>query len=147
MLQASKFYKNTKKSLFSRHLPSPTATRSHMVPGQANKIGQFLSQASENAQISKSDKITNHSVRKTCIKSLFCHTTVVAQLNDHKNAESLESCAVTSHDQQKSMSKILSGKTPSINAERPPRRKGRLPKPQARLFLPRGGGGSGKTPI
>ena len=88
-----------------------------------NKIGQFFSQASENAQISKSSKITNHSVRKTCIKTLLdsgiSHNTVT-QLSSHKTQRVLivTMYAVASHDQQRNMSKILSGKTTSSNAAR-----------------------------
>ena len=81
-------------------------------PMGKNKIGRFLSSATENVQITKSGKISNHSVRKTCIKTLLdsgvSHNTV-AQLSGHKNPKSLDSYAVASHAQQRELSKILSG--------------------------------------
>ena len=36
-----------------------------------NKIGQFLSSATKNLAMSTTGKFTNHSVRKTCIKTLL----------------------------------------------------------------------------
>ena len=63
-----------------------------------NKIRQFLSSATENVQITKSGKISNHSVCKTCINTLLnsgvSHNTVT-QLSDHKNLKSLISCSAT----------------------------------------------------
>ena len=53
-----------------------------------NKIGQFLSSATKNLPTSTSGKFTNHSVRKTCIKTLLdsgvSHKNV-AQLSGHKS--------------------------------------------------------------
>ena len=40
-------------------------------PMGKNKIGQFLSSATKNLPMSLSGKFTNHSVRKTCIKTLL----------------------------------------------------------------------------
>ena len=61
------------------------------MPMGERKIGQFLSQASKNAEISKSSRITNHLVHKPCIKTLLdsgvSHNTV-AQLSGGKNPES-----------------------------------------------------------
>jgi len=78
-----------------------------------NKIGQFLSSATKNLPLSTSGKFTNHSVRKTCIKTLLdsgvSHNNV-AQLSGHKSLKSLDSYAVESHQQKRQMSKILSGK-------------------------------------
>ena len=78
-----------------------------------NKIGQFLSSATKNLPLSTSGKFTNHSVRKTCIKTLLdsgvSHNNV-AQLSGHKSLKSLDSYAVASHQQQRQMSKMLSGK-------------------------------------
>ena len=82
-------------------------------PMGKNKIGQFLSSATKNLPLSTSGKFTNHSVRKTCIKTLLdsgvSHNNV-AQLSGHKSLKSLDSYAVASHQQQRQMSKILSGK-------------------------------------
>ena len=78
-----------------------------------NKIGQFLSSATKKLPMSTSGKFTNHSVRKTCIKTLLdsgvSHNNV-AQLSGHKSLKSLDSYAVASREQQRQMSKILSGK-------------------------------------
>ena len=94
-----------------------------------NKIGQFLSSATKNLPLSTSGKFTNHSVRKTCIKTLLdsgvSHNNV-AQLSGHKSLKSLDSYAVASHQQQRQMSKILSGKeTPGPNQRQKQRRKNR----------------------
>ena len=67
-----------------------------------------------NPWLSTSGKFTNHSVRKTCIKTLLdsgvSHNNV-AQLSGHKSLKSLDSLyAVASHQKQRQMSKILSGK-------------------------------------
>ena len=57
-------------------------------PMGKNKIGQFLSSATKNLPMSTSGKFTNHSVRKTCIKTLLdsgvSHNNV-AQLSGHKS--------------------------------------------------------------
>ena len=57
-------------------------------PMGKNKIGQFLSSATKNLPMSTSGKFTNHSVRKTCIKTLLdsgvSHKNV-AQLSGHKS--------------------------------------------------------------
>ena len=82
-------------------------------PMGKNKIGQFLSSATKKLPMSTSGKFTNHSVRKTCIKTLLdsgvSHNNV-AQLGGHKSLKSLDSYAVASREQQRQMSKILSGK-------------------------------------
>ena len=78
-----------------------------------NKIGEFLSSATKDLPMSASGKFTNHSVRKTCIKTLLdsgvSHNNV-AQLSGHKSLKSLDSYAVASHQQQRQKSQILSGK-------------------------------------
>ena len=62
--------------------------------------------------MSASGKFTNHSVRKTCIKTLLdsgvSHNNV-AQLSGYKSLKSLDSYAVASREQQREMSKIPSG--------------------------------------
>ena len=82
-------------------------------PMGKNKIGQFLSSAMKNLPLSTSGKFTNHSVHKKCIKTLLdsgvSHNHVV-QLSGHKSLKSLDSYAVASCEQQRQMSKILSGK-------------------------------------
>jgi len=78
-----------------------------------NKIGQFLSSATKNPPLSTSGKFTNHSVRKTCIKTLLDYGVSqnnVAQVSGHKSLKSLDSYAVAPHEQQRQMSKLLSGK-------------------------------------
>ena len=83
-------------------------------PMGKNKIGEFLSRATKKLSLSKSGKFTNHSVRKTCIKTLLdsgvSHNSVAhPQLSGHKCLKSLDSYAVASHQQQREMSKTLSG--------------------------------------
>ena len=78
-----------------------------------NKIGEFLSSATKKLSLSKSGKLINRSVRKTCIKTLLdsgVSLDIEAQLSGHKCLKSLDSYAVASHQQQREMSKILSGK-------------------------------------
>jgi len=64
-----------------------------------NKIGEFLSSVTKNLPMSTGVKFTNHSVRKTCIKTLLdsgvSHSNV-AQLSGHKSLKSLDSYAVAS---------------------------------------------------
>ena len=85
-------------------------------PMGKNKIGKFLSKATKDLPLSRSCKYTNHSVRKTSIKTLLdsgvSHSSV-AQLSGHKSLKSLDSYAVASHQQQRHMSKILSWKQES----------------------------------
>ena len=82
-------------------------------PMGKGKIGKFLSNTTKDLPLSRSGKYTNHSVRKTCIKTLLdsgvSHNSV-AQLSGHKSLKSLDSYAIASHQQQRQMSKILSGK-------------------------------------
>lgn len=79
-----------------------------------NKIGKFLSNGTNNLPMSTSGKFTNHSVPETCtcIKTLLypgvSHNNV-AQLSGHKSLKSLDSYVVASCEQQRKMSKILSG--------------------------------------
>lgn len=78
-----------------------------------NKIGEFLSSVTKKLPMSTGVNFTNHSVRKTCIKTLLdsgvSHSNV-AQLSGHKSLKSLDSYAVASSEQQRQMSKILSEK-------------------------------------
>jgi hypothetical protein len=58
-----------------------------------------------------SRKITNHSVRKTCISRLMdadVPTNFVAQLSGHKNLKSLDAYKMASVTHQRQMSRILS---------------------------------------
>ena len=58
-----------------------------------------------------SGKITNHSVRKTCISRLMdadVPTNFVAQLSGHKNLKSLDAYKTASVTHQRQMSRILS---------------------------------------
>ena len=97
-------------------------------PMGKNKIGKFLSNATKDLPLSRSGKYSNHSVRKTCIKTLLdsgvSHNSV-AQLSGHKSLKSLDSYAVASHQQQRQMSKILSGKENSEPKPNPNQSSGR----------------------
>ena len=93
-----------------------------------NKIGKFLSNATKDLPLSRSGKYSNHPVRKTCIKTLLdsgvSHNSV-AQLSGHKSLKRLDSYAVASHQQQRQMSKILSGKENSEPKPNPNQSSGR----------------------
>ena len=82
-------------------------------PMGKNKIGQFLSSATKNLPLFTSGRFTDHSVRKTCIKTLLdsgvSHNNA-AQMSAHKSLKSLDSYVVASHQQQRQMSNILSAK-------------------------------------
>ena len=71
-------------------------------PMGKNKIGKFLSNATKDLPLSRSGI-------KTLLDSGVSHNSV-AQLSGHKSLKSLDSYAVASHQQQRQMSKILSGK-------------------------------------
>ena len=77
-----------------------------------NEIGRFLSTAAKNAGLHREgQKVTNHSVRKTCIsRSLDTHVpeNFVAQLSGHKSRESLQSYKSASAKHQKRISLTLS---------------------------------------
>lgn len=96
-----------------------------------NKIGKFLAEATKDFKFteSKSCKITNHSVRKTCIKTLLDagvpHNNV-AQLSGHNSLESLGSYTVASESKKRSMSKILSGSSESCESVKPTDKKARF---------------------
>ena len=76
------------------------------------KSVNFFQAPRRNCHCRKAGNFTNNSVRKTCIKTLLdsgvSHNSVV-QLSGHKCLKSLDSYAVASHQQQREMSKILSG--------------------------------------
>ena len=73
-----------------------------------NEIGKFLSTAAKNAGLHREGKkVTNHSVRKTCISRLLdadVPENFVAQLSGHKSTESLQSYKSASAKHQKRMS-------------------------------------------
>lgn len=74
-----------------------------------NEIGKFLLKAAKAANLS--GKISNHSVRKTCISRLMdagVPENYVAQLSDHKNRKSLDSYKSASAIDQRKMSLTLS---------------------------------------
>ena len=77
-----------------------------------NEIGKFLSTAAKTAGLhSEGKKVTNHSVRKTCIsRRLDAHVSdnFVAQLSGHKSRESLQSYKSASAKDQKRISLTLS---------------------------------------
>ena len=83
-----------------------------MHPSEKNEIGKFLSTAAKNAGLHREGKkVTNHSVRKTCISRLLdadVPENFVAQLSGHKSTESLQSYKSTSAKHQKRMSLTLS---------------------------------------
>ena len=77
-----------------------------------NEIGKFLSTAAEKAGLHREGKrVTNHSVRKTCISRLLdadIPENFVAQLSGHKSTESLQSYKSASSTHQRKMSLTLS---------------------------------------
>jgi hypothetical protein len=82
-----------------------------------NSIGNIAKKMTERAGIH--EKKTNHSGRKTAIQTLLhaaVPPTAVMQLSGHKNVQSLNSYAHLSHEQQRTMSQILSGKSKQISA-------------------------------
>ena len=76
-----------------------------------NMIGKFLAKAAEGAGIQRpGSKISNHSVRKTCISRLLdadFPENFVAQLSGHKSTESLQSYKSASEKHQRQMSDTL----------------------------------------
>ena len=80
-------------------------------PLRKNEIGKFLSTAAQNAVLHREGKrVTNHSVRKTCISRLLddIPENFVAQLTGHKSTESLQSYKSASSNHQRRMSLTLS---------------------------------------
>ena len=77
-----------------------------------NEIGKFLSTAAKRAGLQKEGKkVTNHSVRKTCISRLLdadVPENFVAQLSGHKSTDSLQSYKSASSTHQRRMSLTLS---------------------------------------
>ena len=77
-----------------------------------NEIGKFLSTAAQNAGLHREGKrVSNHSVRKTCISRLLdadIPENFVAQLTGHKSTESLQSYKSASSNHQRRMSLTLS---------------------------------------
>ena len=75
-------------------------------------MGKFLSTAAKNAGLHREgEKVTNHSVRETCISRLpdvDFPENFVAQLSGHKSTESLQSYKSTSAKHQKRKSLTLS---------------------------------------
>ena len=74
-----------------------------------NGVGKFFSKAAEKAGIQvPGSKISNHSVRKTCISRLLDGNTpekFVAQLSGHQNIVSLQSYKSASEQHQRGMSR------------------------------------------
>ena len=70
-----------------------------------NEIGKFLSTAAKNASLQ--GRVTNHSVRKTCISRLLdanVSNNFVAQLSGHRNLKSLDAYKSASYNHQQRMS-------------------------------------------
>ncbi|KAL9955901.1 hypothetical protein ACROYT_G037299 [Oculina patagonica] len=81
-----------------------------------NAIGKFLVNAAKAAGLS--GKISNHSVRKTCISRLMdadLPENYVAQLSGHKNLKSLDSYKAASEGHQRRMSMVLSRSSASYS--------------------------------
>ena len=76
-----------------------------------NEVRKFLSTAAKNAGLHREGKkVTNHSVRKTCISRLLdaeVPENFVAQLSCHKNTKSLQSYKSASAKYQKRTSLTL----------------------------------------
>ena len=77
-----------------------------------NEVGKFLSTAAKNAGLHREgEKVTNHSVRKTCTSRLldaYVPENFVAQLSGHKSTESLQSYKSACAKRQKRKSLTLS---------------------------------------
>ena len=74
-----------------------------------NEIGKFLSTAAKNAGLQ--GRVTNHSVRKTCISRLLdadVSENYVAQLSGHRSLKSLDAYKSASFEHQRRMSRALS---------------------------------------
>ena len=74
-----------------------------------NEIGKFLSTAAKNAGLQ--GRLTNHSVRKTCISRLLdsdVSDNFVAQLSGHRSLKSLDAYKSASYEHQRRMSLALS---------------------------------------
>ena len=74
-----------------------------------NEIGKLLTKAAQNAGLQ--GRVTNHSVRKTCISRLLdsdVPENYVAQLSGHRNLKSLDSYKSASIQHQRRMSLALS---------------------------------------
>ena len=74
-----------------------------------NEIGKFLSTAAKNAGLQ--GRVTNHSVRKTCISRLLdadVPNNFVAQLSGHRSLKSLDDYKSASYEHQRRMSLALS---------------------------------------
>ena len=74
-----------------------------------NEIGKFLSTAAKNAGLQ--GRVTNHSVRKTCISRLLdadVPDKFVAQLSGHRSLKSLDAYKSASYEHQRRMSLALS---------------------------------------
>ena len=78
-------------------------------PLAKNEIGKFLPTAAKNAGLQ--GRVTNHSVRKTCISRLLDEDVpdnFVAQLSGHRSLKSLNAYKSASHERQRRMSLALS---------------------------------------
>ena len=78
-------------------------------PFGKNEIGKFLSTAAKNASLQ--GRVTNHSLRKTCIARLLdanVSNNFVAQLSGHRNLKSLDAYKSASYENQRRMSLALS---------------------------------------
>ena len=74
-----------------------------------NEIGKFLSTAAKNAGLQ--GRVTNHSVRKTCISRLLdadVPNNFVAQLSGHRSLKSLDDYKSALYEHQRRMSLALS---------------------------------------
>ena len=84
-----------------------------------NKLDSLMKTMVEKAGLDNSH-LTNHSARKRMIQSLndkdipLCH---IIQLSGHKNVQSINNYSYDSQEQQKSVSRILSGSTSMVQIE------------------------------
>ena len=82
------------------YMPSPLGKK---------EIGKFLSIAAKNASLQ--GRVTNHSVRKTCISRVLdanVSNKFVVQLSGHRNLKSLDAYKSASYEHQRQMSLALS---------------------------------------
>ena len=108
-------------SIFSGH-QTPEKVNGHCLvqemPTGQNQIGKFLSTAARNAGLH--GRLTNHSVRKTCISRLLesdVPENYVAQLSGHNNLKSLDSYKTASIQHQRRMSLALSRSASATTTE------------------------------
>ena len=85
-----------------------------------NKLNSLMKTMAEKAGLDNSH-LTNHSARKRMIQTLndkdISPSQHIMQLSGHKNVQSINNYSHVSQEQQKSMSRILSGSTSMVQSQ------------------------------